>query len=512
MGSHRELPARSARLLNSGVLPRAARASAAHVVLALAVAGLIALAVLAGAPARIASDPQSAPTTQLQAAEQAPTWSAPATLANCPAQGGASVVFPDESPSHGTGAGALVWEASAGCPGGEGARVAPIGSADLPGESRIPRTSAGAALELHGPLLASGAPHGQVLIAGYSPQLKSAGVLLQGPAGGPFATLSPSGGASAPIALATAYLGDVALAAPPLRSGHGHAGASLHVHVERFFARGFDRSASAGSVADGPVQSPTLALDYRSEALAVWVQAGTIYAQLLPATGSPAPIQTLAHTGTHVTISALLSDDDRAIVAWAQQTGDHTAIYLDRSAAGVSFHEPELIERFHDPAGLASPPGSPRLVRLSFEGVMMAWAGEAGGRWVLRGAPIDLHGIGSISTLAAADGQALLADLAPGPHGDALALWTVPATSAGGHLEVDRQTLYAARVTDAPSRRTEFGEPEELAAAAPVAGASATFDPDSGRAVVAWQGQGGAIEYSIGSDSPAPVSAAAAQP
>lgn len=444
-------------------------------------------------------------------------WSAPAALSVCPAQGPARVVFPSDSPTRGTGPGAIVWSAAPGCPGGEGARVAAIGAGDVPGASVVPRTAAGRPIAPRGTLVASGAPHGQLVIAGSAPGAPTDGLLIQGAAGGLFRALAPSDGTSAPMALATGYLGDVALASPPApaptatsdsppasspASTPAGAGASgpiseIDIHVERFFAHGFVRNVAIASAGASAVQALTVAMDYRSEALAVWAQDGAIYARLVPQRGEPGPLQRLAPAGPHPRIAAVLSDDRRAIVAWAEQRDGETAVYLDRSAVGVRFGAPQLLERFRDPDGLPSPAASPSLVRLSSESVVLAWAGSAAGRWGVRTAPVDLSGLGAVSTIAAPDGDALLADLAAGPADDALVLWSEPQPTAAGPPDMQRQALFAAQGFDASSQRTTFGEPEQLAPPAPVSDASVAFDPDSDRAVAVWQGEAGTIEYSI---------------
>jgi hypothetical protein len=420
-------------------------------------------------------------------------WSAPAVVSTCAAQGPARVVFPSDSPGRATGPGAIVWSASSGCPGGEGARAAAIGAGDVPGASAIPRTAAGRPIAPRGPLVASGAPHGQLVIASSAPGAPADGLLIQGAAGGPFRALAPSEGASAPMALATAYLGDVALASPPAPGPS----VGIDVHVERYFAHGFVRNVATATAGEGAVQALTLAMDYRSEALAVWAQGGAIYARLVPQRGAPGSLQRLAPAGLHPRIAAVLSDDRRAIVAWTQQRGGETAVYLDRSAVGVRFGAPQLLERFHDPDGLPSPAVSPSLVRLSSESVVIAWAGSAAGHWVVRAAPVDLNGLGAVSTIAAPGADALLAALAAGPADDALVLWSEPEPTAAGLPDMQRQALFAAQGFDAYPQRTAFGDPEQVAPPAPVGDASVAFDPDNDRAVAAWQGEAGAIEYSI---------------
>jgi hypothetical protein len=461
VGAHRELPARGARFLN--------------------LASLLAVVAAGATP-----------------------WSAPVVLSPCAAGAAAQVMFPSDSPSHATGAGAIVWSAAPGCPGGEGARVAAIGADDQPGAPAVPRTAAHKPIAPRGPLLAGGAPHGQIVIAGAAPGAAAQGLLIQGAAAGPFAPLAPAGGSAAPTALATAYLGDVALASAPARAGAG-APPELDLRVERFFAHDFTHNVTERVAAGaGAVHALTLAMDYRSEVLAVWVQGGAIYARLVPERGTAGPLQRLAPASARPHIAALLSDDRRAIVAWSEQQGAQTSVYIDRSDIGVRFHAPQLLERFANPDGLPAPSASPSLVRLSSESVMLAWAGSAAGHWVVRTAPVYLGGVGVVGTIAAPGADAMLADLTAGPVGDALVLWTEPSPSALGPPDMDSQAIFAARGFDAGEERTEFDPPEQVAAPAPVRGLSAAFDPDSDRAVAVWQGEAGAIEYSVRTGGAAP--------
>ncbi len=489
------------------------------------------------------------------AAAAAP-WSAPATLGPCPASEAPLVIFPSNSPTHATGPGAIVWDAANECPGGEGTQVAPLVGGDVPGPSTVPRTADGRALRLRGPLAASGGPYGRIVLAGSSavspaqPPATSQpagtaplqGELVEGSALGPFSAPAaassesalgpfsvPAGGSreTAPVALTTAYLGDVALASPSYaRDGEG-----VRLRVQRHRAQVFARSIAVSSPDSGRVTALTVALDYRSDALAVWRQGESIYARDLPASGrTRAPIQRLGPAfGPPSRIAALLSDDNRGIVAWSStQSGAETSVYLDRSAGGVRFGAPQLLERFADPASLAppdassqgatsreasspeasSPEGSsPRLVRLSSESVMLAWTGSNGSNWLVRTAAIDLNGLGAVTTISPAGHDSLLAALAPGPDGEALALWTEPQRELDGALnaapstdarpEADRQAIFAARGIDAYPARTIFGEPEEVAAPGTNSGATVAFDPDGGRAVAAWRGEGGEIDYSI---------------
>lgn len=266
------------------------------------------------------------------------------------------MLFPDDSPSHATGPGAVLWRAAPACAGGEGARLARLGAGDVPGGESIPRTAAGKPLPLTGPLLASAAPHGQLLLASTRGARAGAGQLAQGLVGGPF---SPLASVSAPFALARGYLGDVAIASTA-------AGGVVGLRVERYFARSLASRAVVSHPPEiGAPQNLSLALDYRTDALEAWVQDGTLLARWLPASGGLQPLQRLASVAGRVHLTTLLSDNNRAIIAWAEDRHGSMRVYLDRSGTGVRFGTPKLLEQFRDPTGSPTPSASPQLVRLS---------------------------------------------------------------------------------------------------------------------------------------------------
>jgi hypothetical protein len=437
------------------------------------------LASVGGAPAR--------------AAEAGP-WSAPATLGSCSGNGAPHVVFPSDSPDHATGPGAIVWSASSACPGGEGARVAAIGVADVPGTPAIPAAASGRQIAPRGALNVSAGPHGRIVIAGRSGPAADHAVVIQGRADGPFSDLGNVAGDLAPVALATGYLGDVALASP---APAGASGEALGVSVERFFTQSLAPRSATSAWSAGSPGPLAVALDYRTDALTVWAQGGSLWAHDIPASGAPQPVQRLAAVAPGVHIAALLSDDNRATVAWAQERAGLSSVYVERSAVGVRFSAPKLLESFRNPAGLSDPPGSPQLVRLSSESVMMAWAGAAAGRWVVHTTAIDLRGTGTVATLAAPGGDALLTALAPGPDDDAIMLWSEPSQSASGAPDMSQQALFVARGTDIYPDTTAFGAPEQIAPPGPYSNATVAFDPASGRAVASWQGPQDTLQFSV---------------
>jgi hypothetical protein len=425
-------------------------------------------------------------------AEPAGPWSEPATLAACAGSEGPRAAFPSDSPTHATGRGAIVWNAASSCPGGGGTLVSVIEPGDVPGRATYARTAGGRRVGLGEQLGVTGGPHGQVVIGSSSAGTPAAGLLVEGPAGGPF-TPQPSTGIASSTALVTGYLGDVA--AGSVRAGSRDRSV-LQVRTQRYFARSFFTRATVDTLGAGLVEDLTLALDYRTDALAVWCQNGAIHAMDLPARGPTRAPARLASTHPHPAIAALISDDNRAIVVWADQGAGETRLYVAISAPGVRFGAPRLLERFRDPPGAASP-GSPRLVRLRNESVMLAWNSVQEGHWVVRVAAVNLSGVRPASTISPAGSEALLADLAAGPENEAIALWTTPQRSPAGGMEPARQAIYAARGFNAYPGATIFGQPEQVAPPGLNSGAAVVLDPETDRALALWRGPGGAIEYAI---------------
>ncbi len=484
MGAYDRLPARRADAVEL--------LSARDAVPLLAAASLA--AGIGGCGAEVRAERASA---SVASASVAGTWTQPARLGDCPASGPARAAFPRDSPSHATGAGAIVWSAASSCAGGAGTLVSRLDARDDPTAPFYARSPAGGRLALRGPLSIAPAPNGQIAIAGSaSSPARADGALVQGGASGPFTPLGAIAGTASLGTLATGYLGDLAAVSPTTTGGAGHGAGGVRVDVERYFADALSSPRVIGPRA-GAVQTPTVSVDYRTDALAVWRQAGSLYARHLPASGRGEPTQRLADVDLAPHVVSLLSDDNRGIVAWADERAGTTSVYLDLSGANVRFGRPRLLERFVDPAGLPDPIASPRLVRLSTESVMLAWSGAQDGHWVVRTAAIDFNGIGPARTVSDPRGEALLSDLQPGPHGDALALWTEPQPGADGRPSVALQSLAAARGGDGHPDETYFGEPETIAPPGPNGEATIAVDPASDRAVALWRGAGGAIEYAI---------------
>ena len=90
-------------------------------------------------------------------------WTQPAILSSCPGTGAPHVVFPSDSPTHGTGPGAIVWSTSSPCPAGAGVLVAAISPEDddVPGQAAPPRTANGQTIALRGSVAATPGPYGR---------------------------------------------------------------------------------------------------------------------------------------------------------------------------------------------------------------------------------------------------------------------------------------------------------------------------------------------------------------
>lgn len=412
--------------------------------------------------------------------------------------GGARAVFPRDRPTHGTGRGAVVWSAARSCPQGAGTLISRIGSGDVPGKPAYALTHGGARLALRPPLAVAPAPHGQLAIAGSGGAL-GGGALVQGQAAGPF---SPLGGLAGSVGapaneLFTAYLGDIALATPIAGRLDSN---GLELRIERYFARALSPTITIkGAGSGGAIESPTVSLDFRTDAIIVWHQAGALWAQDLPASGRAQPTQRLAKAAGALRVTSLISDDNRAMVAWADEEAGHTSIYLDYSASGVRFGKPQLLERFANPGGIRYPTSSPLLTRLSSESVMLAWTGAQDGHWVVRTAAIDLNGLRKASTISPTGSDALLYDLQPGPNGEAIALWGEPQrdSNGSGGLDLGTQAIVAARGIDASPGITIFGGPEQVSPPDENSEATLAFDPNSDRTLALWRGSGGLVDYAI---------------
>jgi len=421
-------------------------------------------------------------------------WSRPATLTRCSGPSAPQVVFPQKTPFHRTGPGAIVFAGAPSCRAGSGAMIAPIGPRDSPEGPRAPRTASGRVIALAPPLADAAATDGQIVLVGRAradSRTHGPAMLSEGRADRAFTPPRSLAGLSSPLGLATAYLGDVAIA-----SERDDGSLGVQVHMQRWFAHGFGSATQLGG-RRGARSALTVALDYRTDAIAVWWQQGWLWARERHADGALGPLQRFARAGPSVELTALCSDDGRAIVAWMDPSGDEAKLYLDISGPFMRLGWGQLVERLRWRRGATLPQsGSVQLVRLSTESVLMAWTGARDGHFVVRAAGIDLQGTRTTSTVSAPGEDASLEDLVTGPRGDALALWrSAPVRPAPGYG--DRVALVAARGGPSSRGLPRFDVPRQLAPPGRYSGASVALDPDNDRAVASWREQTGAIRWAV---------------
>jgi hypothetical protein len=377
--------------------------------------------------------------------------------------------------------------------------------------------------------------------------------VAEGRAAGAFSPARLLGGPAALVAAASAYLGDVVVASPVWTTRTGWA---VAVRVQRHYAGALaaPRLVPVGAAPEAVAAAMDYRAEVllvwatRGGVYAREMAQGGALAPVrrlgaLPP-GAAAP-----------EVQALLSDDGHAIVAWrwdAPAPGGGTLTTLDLSrfevgAGAPAPPAPTTVERFRDlpgpavaperfrdssasavglerfrdssasavglersrdssasaaapersrnPSASAAAPGALRLTRLSSEAVVMAWTGRAAGRYVVRASPVSLRrGAWAPGTISGAAGEeASLADLVPGPHAEALAVWSAtpprPRTGdgrAGAEGASVKAALLAARGHYAGHGEVSFEAPEEVVPPGFYGAPAAAIDPGTGQAVAAW--------------------------
>jgi hypothetical protein len=433
-------------------------------------------------------------------ASATPWWSPARDLASgCAIAGEPQIAFPSEAPSRPTGPGAIVWSADPSrCSAGPGAAadrppsiaLAPLGARDRPGAARSLTLVPGA---LSGRLEAEGLGGGQIAVLAAlrtSARARATATLLQARHGRALELAELAAGAP-PLSLARAYLGDGAIVA--VRAG------AIAVCVERHYQSRFG-PARLIPLARGEVTALTAAMDYRSDVLVAWQQNGSIFAHMLRASGRAERTQRVGPGAPYAQLHALVSDNDHGMIAWASTDeragGAHTRIFLALSSAGVTFAHARELAAFGDVQRVGRLPGSIELERLSTENVLLAWTDLESGHYVVRAAPAVLALARPATRLSDPRRQTVLADLAPGPAGEALALWKSSPRAARSSRAPLTQ-LWVARASIMRHDRLAMRAAELIGV--PGAGTLATIavDPADDRALAAWfdPGRDARIQY-----------------
>jgi hypothetical protein len=299
------------------------------------------------------------------------------------------------------------------------------------------------------------------------------------------------------LALARAYLGDVAVAG--VDRAH-----TITVRVERHYQSAFGRRVSIPIGVRGAVTALTVAMDYRADVLVAWQQHDSIYADVLRASGRIDASQRVGTSAPHPQLQAVFSDNGHAMIAWASTelrrgSMPRTRIELSLSQAGGRFRPPRLLAAFADPERVGRRPGSLALARLATENVLLAWTVAEHGRYAIRAAPAVFAGTKPSTRLSDGSSQAVLDELAPGPAGEAVALWGTAPRLAGGELDEPRTQLWAARVSIKPHSRVVLAGADVVAPPGPKFAPALAVDPANDRAIAAWlvPGTQPQVEYAV---------------
>jgi hypothetical protein len=350
---------------------------------------------------------------------------------------------------------------------------------------------------------AVGGSLGRITVAAPSQPLEGAAgattAVLQGRSTRPLGSPTLLAGASVPPALARGYLGDVTIATVA-------GGPAIAVRTERYFSSGF-APARFVPIPAGQVTALTATMDYRSDVLIAWQQNGAIYADMLRASGRSEPIQRIGPSEPHPQLQAVVSDDNRGMVAWSDTEVRNgslptTRVYIDPSSLGVRFGAPQLVTAFSDPQQLGRSPGSLEIVRLSSENVLLAWTTVEHGHYVVRAAPALFAASRPSIRVSDAQGEAVLAGLAPGPDREAVALWRGAGSPSGLGADGGQSELWTARTFLGRHDRPESETAESVVAGAVVAAPALAVDPASDHAVAAWLTPAASdrVEYAVNRD------------
>ena len=418
-------------------------------------------------------------------------WSAPIELSGCVGLSQPLISFPSSSPQRRSGPGALLWGVGPTCGRGALAEMAEL-RGDSPGP---PQTI----LKLKSVAAATGTASGQIVVGGAG----SGGSLMLAE-GSPSKSLHVVDGGDGYPKLMAAYsapLGDAAITTVQRSGTH----ALIALRIQRHYQYSLSRPTliPAGS---GPVTAVSVNLDFRSDALITWVSAGLVYAVVVRQGGKVEPTQRLGEVHGNAHLQSLISDDGHAIATWesTETTGPSmsvSTIHLSISDQTAHFGVAHTVARFLDPGAITPTLGCVRLTRLSTENVLMAWCGVSRGKYVVWASPVSLAG-GAFDPqiISSTQGDALLSDLTPGPHGDVLALWITAPRVHSGEFDFQHVQIIASRGTPDPRGGMAFAPGENLSLPGPNEPPTAGFDPDTDKPIVAWVRREGAPQlfYALG--------------
>lgn len=408
-------------------------------------------------------------------ARVADAWSAPIVV-------GTGALSDPRAVFSSRGAGAIAWTVAG------GARALTLAPAAI-------GSTAGSAvheLSLQSVAGATSDGSGRVVLAGELGAIGArATAALEVDPSGPFGAARALNRGGGPVALTDYLTGEVALAAGSPAGGAGRVILRLQPpHAQRFGAP------VQLSAMRGPVSAIAVGLDYRGDALVAWQQSGRIWARERHHTGTLGPLQTLGLSAPVPRLGAVVSDDQRGIVAWTDEiaAGGVTRAQTSLSISGVGVHfvGARPVEAWAEPAGFHLGAGAMRLRRLANGRVVLGWTGGQGGEPVVRVAPVALAGLRPPAVVSQDGTAAQLTDLVPGPRGEALAV--LSAFESAGSPRASAEIETAVGVDEGVAGEAVFAAVEPVAGAPAANQATAAFDPLDDRPIVTWRA-GAQVRY-----------------
>jgi hypothetical protein len=433
--------------------------------------------------------------TMLAAAgADAATWTPAATLATCAPASDPVVAFPFSEPSTRSGRGAIMWIGGAPDCGGTGrGPTSTLDSATLHTDdlASIPRAVV-SRRQLVGPLETATTTAGQLVAVAGDPADAVGGrpgaLLGEGLAGGVLPVAVPLGGPDSPVATADGYIGDADVVSTETSLGGEQL---ILLREQRHYARAF---APAITLEEGfaPITALSVGMDFRGDSIVLWAQGGVVHAQWVTNDGDIYAAQTLGPAGYAPALAAVLSDNNHAFVMWTDEPPPgrpgEARIFLEHSGNNVALPvAPQLLLAFAEPAAQRLGPDSIALARVTpSEGVLAAWTLIANGNYEVQAAGLTSSQVLPAATITEPGVDLRLAALATGPENDYVAVLESAPRSPSG-FDTSQQAILAARSTPGGPGGVAFETPTQLAAAGFNSDPSVAIDPDSDRAVVAWQ-------------------------
>lgn len=414
----------------------------------------------------------------------APRWTT-SSISTCAPAGAPKVVFPFSLPQDRSGRGAIIWLGGVpqcGRPARAGTTL-DIASLHSDDQLSVPRPL-WRGDGLVAPLEAASTTRGQIVAA-----LGDGVVAAYGEtdASSSLAALTPLGGPPSLVATADGYIGDADIVSTLSAGGRQEIVLRAQRHYESSFGApiGF-------AVGSAPITALDVAMDFRADSIILWAQSGTVYARWITNNGRQFPTQTLGSGGYAPQLAAVLSDNNHAFVMWTDEPppgkAGATTIYLEHSGDSVTFGAPRPLTTFTEPAQQRLTPGSVALVRISpSEGVLAAWTSLApDGDYMISAAGLTSRGALPAGTISQPGADLRLAAFAAGPHDDAVAVLESAPRAARG-FDGTHQEILAARTVPGGPGGVSFETPAVLAAPGANGSPAVAIDPDTDRAVVAWQ-------------------------